>query len=596
MNSGRPRLVVAVADVGEQAGQQRTVDRVLGRGRGVDLDLQGPDHLAELGVDVLPLPDAHEVEELRTHLAPERPRRQRPLAGLQVVPQRHETEEVGPGNGEPGVQLPGRLLLAAGALADILDGQRGGDHHDLVDAGVALGLEHHAPEGGVEGQAGQPLPEPGQASVVGGTIGLERAELLEQGHAVGDVVPIGWLDEGEGLDITQPEGGHLQDDRRQVGAQDLRLGELGPGAVVVLGVEPDAHAGGDPAAAAGPLVGRRLGDRLDREALDLGPLVVPGDPGRAGVDHRSDAGHGERGLGDVGGDDDPSAGMGREHPVLLGGRQAGEEGKHLGVAQAQPLDGVGGVADLPLARLEHQHVARHLAEQAGHGVGDRLRLVLPLVDRLVAHVHRIRPARDLDDRCRTVVAGEVSGEALRVDGGRGDDHLQVGPAREQLTEVAEDEVDVQAPLVGLVDDDRVVGRQGPVALELVEQDPVGHHLEPGVGADPVGEADGVAHESTHLDVELLRHPLGHRPGRDATGLGVTDASPAQFQADLGELRALARPGLTGDHDHLVVADGRQQLVVARRDRQFGRIRRRDRCGRCSHGRVKDANPARDSRR
>jgi hypothetical protein len=43
-------------------------------------------------------------------------------------------------------------------------------------------------------------------------------------------------------------------------------------------------------------------------------------------------------------------------------------------------------------------------------------------------------------------------EALRVDRGRGDDDLEVGPAGQQPLQVAEDEVDVQAALVRLVDD------------------------------------------------------------------------------------------------------------------------------------------------
>ena len=49
-----------------------------------------------------------------------------------------------------------------------------------------------------------------------------------------------------------------------------------------------------------------------------------------------------------------------------------------------------------------------------------------------------------------------SANRSRVDGGAGDDQLEVGPLRQQLPEVAEQEVDVEAPLVRLVDDDRVV--------------------------------------------------------------------------------------------------------------------------------------------
>ena len=79
--------------------------------------------------------------------------------------------------------------------------------------------------------------------------------------------------------------------------------------------------------------------------------------------------------------------------------------------------------------------------------------------RAVADLDRVGAAGDLDDRRRLPPVGEVLGEALGVDGRRGDDQLEVGPARQQLLEVAEQEVDVEAALVRLVDDDRVVAAQ-----------------------------------------------------------------------------------------------------------------------------------------
>ena len=48
-------------------------------------------------------------------------------------------------------------------------------------------------------------------------------------------------------------------------------------------------------------------------------------------------------------------------------------------------------------------------------------------------------------------------EPFRVDGRRSDDQFQVGPLRQQLLQVAQQEVDVQRTLMRLVDDDRVVG-------------------------------------------------------------------------------------------------------------------------------------------
>ena len=166
-----------------------------------------------------------------------------------------------------------------------------------------------------------------------------------------------------------------------------------------------------------------------------------------------------------------------------------------------------------------------------------------------------------------------AGEALRVDGRRGDHDLEVGTSREQSLEVAEQEVDVEAALVGLVDDDRVVALQVAVALQLGEQDAVGHHLDAALLRRTVGEPDLVADRVAQLGAELLGDPLGDAARRDPARLGVADhlrSSPAaQRQADLRQLRGLARPGLAGDHDHLVVPDGLGDVVTTGRDRQVG---------------------------
>ncbi len=259
-----------------------------------------------------------------------------------------------------------------------------------------------------------------------------------------------------------------------------------------LAVQPDADAVGGTAAAALALVGAGLRDRFDGQPLDLGAVAVAGDPGEAGIDDVLDARDGERGLGDVGRQNDPAPGVRLEDPVLLGVREPGVQRQDLGEPVVLLGEGVRGVPDLPLAGEEDQDVALALCHQLLDGVGDRGDLVAVGVvgvlfeERPVAHLHRVRAPADLDDRG----VAEVPGEALGVDGRRGDDDLQVRALRQQLGEVAQQEVDVEGPLVGLVDDDRVVGAQLAVGLDLGEQDAVRHQLdEGGVRVHLVGEAD-----------------------------------------------------------------------------------------------------------
>ena len=441
-------------------------------------------------------------------------------------------------------------------------------------------------------------PSPVSRRAAGLGADLQGAELLEQLHTGLDVALVGRVHEREPTDVAEPERGHLQDDRGQVGAQDLGVGELRAGLEVLLGVEPDADARLDTAAAALALVGGGLADRLDGEPLHLGAVGVARDPGVAGVDDVADARDRQRGLRDVGGEHDPSPGVRREDPVLLGRRQPREQRDHL-VGRGQPrrrgglAEHVGGVPDLPLPRQEDQDVAGPLAHQLLDRVDDRLGLVLDqhlalvvrrllarhLHQRAVAHLHRVGPPRHLDDRRgRAVGLGEVRGELLGVDGRGGDHDLEVGPLRQQLLEVAEEEVDVEAALVGLVDDQRVVRREQPVVLELGQQDAVRHELDEGVLAGPVGEPDLVAHRAPGLaepgSAELLGDPLGDAAGGDPARLGVPDHpvhAAAELEADLGQLGGLARPGLPR-HDHdLVVADGGGDVLTPLADRQLGGV-------------------------
>ncbi len=219
-----------------------------------------------------------------------------------------------------------------------------------------------------------------------------------------------------------------------------------------------------------------------------------------------------------------------EDAVLLGRRQPCVERQDLRVAQIAATECVGDVVDFPLAAEEHEHVAGALALEFADRIDHRSDLV-PSITRIVLVVRAVRPVADLD-RVRPslddehgrghAIGREVLGEAVGVDRRRRDDHLEVGPLRQQLLEVAEDEVDVEAAFVGLVDDERVVAAEHPVALQLVEQDAVGHHPQERPVADTIVEADGVPDGFTDRRADLVGDALGDRSGGDTAGLRVAD--------------------------------------------------------------------------
>ena len=205
--------------------------------------------------------------------------------------------------------------------------------------------------------------------------------------------------------------------------------------------------------------------------------------------------------------------------------------------------------------------------------GAGFRRALARLHRPVAHFDRIHPARHFDHGRRPVAAAEVAGEAVGVDRRRRDDDLQVRPARQELLQVAEQEIDVQAALVRLVDDDRVVGFQERIGLGLGQQDTVRHQLDPGARRQGVVEADLVAHVLAQRRTQFVRDALRGRRRGDAARLRVADHAlfaASQLQADLRQLRRLARAGFAG-HDHdLVLHQCLGDLRAPARDRQVFR--------------------------
>ena len=218
-------------------------------------------------------------------------------------------------------------------------------------------------------------------------------------------------------------------------------------------------------------------------------------------------------------------------------------------------------------------IVRLLRRGLGRVRGGRRR-----AERTVADLHRVRAARDLDDRRRLDQAtragcalprAEMARETVRIDRRRRDDDLQVRARGQQARHVAQDEVDVQAALVGLVDDERVVAAQHRIRLNLRQQDAVRHELDEGRGADLVREthlvADHLAALASHGLAELVGDAIRDRARRQPARLGVPDHAgdaAAQLHADLRQLRRLARAGLARHDDHLVVADGACDLVAA----------------------------------
>ncbi len=237
---------------------------------------------------------------------------------------------------------------------------------------------------------------------------------------------------------------------------------------------------------------------------------------------------------------------------------------------------LGGFAYLALAGQEHQHVAFQAADgELVQCAADGLRHILcvaflVLLRRTVAHLDRIGAAGDLQHGR----IGKMLGEALRIQRSRGDDEFEIGAPRQQLAQVAQQEIDIQRALVRLVDDDGVVLPELRVMVDLGQQDTVGHQLDAGIGRHLVVETHLVADQSAEFRLQLMRDARPHRARRHAARLGVADHAehPApQTQTYLGQLGGLARTRLAANDDHLVLFNGLSQLLAPRHDGQVGGV-------------------------
>ena len=573
----RPGILVLqrlLADVVDQAREQALVDlgvELVERLLGLRLRrVVAADHVGDLPIDRLPFLHAQIGDEMFLAQLAQLAVRGGGTPLLVALPEIQQGEEVGLRMPPFGVLEPRGVLLIRRHFMRVLHGQRGREHPDRFAMRRAARGEGDACDTRVQRQAAKLAPERRDAALL-----VERAERLQQAVAVGDMALVRRIEPGKRIDLAEAERGHLQDHAGEVRAQDFRIGERRPRDELRFLVQAQADAGADTAAAAGALIRGRLRHGFDLQLLHAGARREAVDARRACVDDIADARHGHRGLSDVRGEHDARrVAARREHAVLLLGRQARIQRQHLGPREAAGQR-ARELVDLALARQEDQHVAGTVGlPERLDAVGDLRFEIVVLVALAVADLDRERAALNEQDRRRHAVAPrEVARELVRIERRRGDDHFEFGPARQQALEPAEQEVDVEAALVRLVDDDRVVGQELAVALQLGQQDAVGHQLDQAALGDAAIEARLVADELAELGIQFRGNAVGHTARSQPARLRVADqparAAP-EFEAELGQLRRLAGAGLAADDDDLMIGDRLDQLLARLHDRQLAR--------------------------
>src|SRR6185312_5850019 len=99
-------------------------------------------------------------------------------------------------------------------------------------------------------------------------------------------------------------------------------------------------------------------------------------------------------------------------------------------------------------------------------------------------------------------------------------------------------IDVETALVCLVDDEGVIAAQLWIALELLQQDAIGHELHAPLWARVIGEPHLVADGAADRRPKLLRQARGKSARRNAPRLRVPDEARGAAPRRQAELRQL----------------------------------------------------------
>ena len=569
----------ACAHAAQQSREQGPVNPP---GRGPESARADPElvaYVADLAMDIEPIPHpgrrqgipaaepAHRLARLVRH---------RPEA----APEIDDPEKIGAGVGEPGVGDL-RLRPSLGTpLARIGHAQEARNDEHVGGASKGVRFEQHAPDPRIERKSREPAPDLREIAA-----GIDGAELAQQPQAVVDVAPVRRIDERETLHVLHPQRQHAQQHRREVCTLDLGLRVGGPRRKPGFVIEPDAHPGAGPPAPPGALIRRGTRDRFHRQPLHPGAVRIPAHPGGARVDDEADARYRQRRLRDVRREHDAAPVVGSEQRLLMRRGHSGMEGKELGVRQPEAPDPGLGLADLALSGQEDEHIAR-FAAQLLQRPRDLLRDVVSFLPGPIPNLDGVGTALHLDDR-RLI---EERAKLLDLQGGRRHDDPEIRAPQHELPEIAENEIDVEGPLVRLVDDQRVVGEQIAVALDLREQDAVGHQLDARVRRGVPAKAHLIAHELPESGAELRGDPRRDASRRDPSGLRMTDhraGAPARPEADLRELGALARSGRADHQRDRMPGDRARDRLRLLGDRQIrGDLRLRYRYFRLRHRRYR----------
>ena len=358
---------------------------------------------------------------------------------------------------------------------------------------------------------------------------VECAEAFKQVHGGGDRVCRGRLKPLEPPGVTTPCR-HIEHGAGQVHAENLRLPMR---AQPITRIPETKHGAGLRAACAARALIRRVHrDAFSHQRVHRTPRVVSRDLVQARIDHGGDIGHGECGLGEVGGQHNPRSVAGRQRAVLIVGVESTvqrQHGIHDAVQRTRRL--------LNLARTGQE--TQHGATGRGHGPTSRFG---HRETGMMRHIQGELPAGDLDHRTVAQERGYTRG----VDGRRHDHHTQIVARHPGLFHQRQTQIGVDASFVEFVEHHRTDRRQQRVLMQHRCQHPFGRDRQPRLGRHPAVEPHMPADLAPHRPPTLLCDAPRDGSGGHPAGLQHKDRAilDQRGRHTCGFARAWR-----GNHDH-----------------------------------------------
>ena len=161
------------------------------------------------------------------------------------------------------MRLIGGLLALRRPFTRVLHRQTADNHQHLGQAAIPLSRQHHAPQARIDRQTGKLRAEFAQTTRV-----IHRLQFKQQVIRRLDLSPIRLVQKREIIHMPKLQTLHAQNHRRQIGAQNFRVGVRRTLGKIIFRVQADANARAESPATPRTLARRRLTDRLDLQTLD----------------------------------------------------------------------------------------------------------------------------------------------------------------------------------------------------------------------------------------------------------------------------------------------------------------------------------------